>query len=273
MKLFGYTVSKEKLHHHPDFDSLAEPFYHPGIDVGFLVLHGIGGTPATVRIVSDRLAEAGYTVYAPTLPGHGTTVADLNKSSWKDWLSTAEGGYGKLLNEGCRKIIPVGLSLGAILSAYLASERECAGAILLSPPFRMRPFLRFSRHISFLVPFVSSDPERVKHVRESSPYGQMYEGFSTSKLNDLQILIRKTNERLPKIKCPVFAIWAEQDNKVDPKSKEILKRGLISAPLTEYTLEGSPHGSTYGPKRDQAAETVMCCVKHILEGEPNPCRP
>jgi esterase/lipase len=43
-------------------------------DLGVLVLHGLGSTVQSVRPLAEGLAERGFAVSAPLLPGHGQTV-------------------------------------------------------------------------------------------------------------------------------------------------------------------------------------------------------
>src|SRR5580704_15003176 len=50
----------------------AEAFSAPGGPDGVLVLHGFTGSPFSMRPLADKLAEAGYAVELPRLPGHGT---------------------------------------------------------------------------------------------------------------------------------------------------------------------------------------------------------
>ena len=52
----------------------AAPFSADGGPVGVLVLHGFTGSPRTVRPWAAHLAEAGLTVRAPLLAGHGVFV-------------------------------------------------------------------------------------------------------------------------------------------------------------------------------------------------------
>src|SRR3954465_6604828 len=42
-----------------------------------------------MRGVAHALAAAGFAVELPLLPGHGTTVEDMNTPTWKDWSSAA----------------------------------------------------------------------------------------------------------------------------------------------------------------------------------------
>ncbi len=44
-----------------------------------LLIHGFTGSPPEMRLVGEYLHRRGLTVYAPLLPGHGTTVEDMNR--------------------------------------------------------------------------------------------------------------------------------------------------------------------------------------------------
>src|SRR4051794_41498192 len=78
----------------------AGAYWFEGNDVGCLLLHGFTGTPQNVRPLADYLARRGLAVSAPRLPGHGTTVADLDETGPQDWLGGAEQGLDEV-QEGC----------------------------------------------------------------------------------------------------------------------------------------------------------------------------
>jgi carboxylesterase len=42
-----------------------------------------------MRLLGDYLHQRGLTVSAPLLPGHGTSVQDMNRCKWRDWVGHA----------------------------------------------------------------------------------------------------------------------------------------------------------------------------------------
>ena len=74
----------------------AEPFSARGSDRGVLVVHGFTGNPHSMRPVAEALAAAGFSVELPLLPGHGTSVEDMQETSFPDWLGAAEATYADL---------------------------------------------------------------------------------------------------------------------------------------------------------------------------------
>src|SRR6516164_4102837 len=61
-----------------------------GGHTGFLLIHGLGGTPIEMRYIAQGLARAGYTVHVPQLAGHCGSVDDLTNTGWIDWYQTVE---------------------------------------------------------------------------------------------------------------------------------------------------------------------------------------
>ena len=78
----------------------AEPFSATGGDRGVLVLHGFTGSPHSMRPLAESLANRGYSVELPRLPGHGTTLEDLVPTRWGDWSAAAAASY-ELLAARC----------------------------------------------------------------------------------------------------------------------------------------------------------------------------
>ena len=112
----------------------AEPWSHDGGPVGVLVLHGFTGSPRSMRPWAEHLAEAGFTVDLPRLPGHGTTWKDMQVTRWDDWYAEADRSL-TALRERCATTFVVGLSMGGSLSLRLAEKRpdDVAGLVLVNP--------------------------------------------------------------------------------------------------------------------------------------------
>lgn len=256
MKRPGYAFDNRILDEPAAFDVLSEPYFHAGHNgVGCLLLHGIGGTPANMRVIAEALQARGFTVYVPLLPGHGTTVRALQASTGEQWLACARDGYDRLRAAGCTRIVPIGLSLGGILAGLIAAERDCAALCLISAPIRMRAYLHVARALGPLLPAIRFSQADIDRCASKLPYGQLYAGFSARKLTDLYRLVRRLRRALPSVTCPTLALWSRYDNKVAPRAAKTLARGLSHAALTMRTMEHSPHGSAYDPsERDLVAQ-------------------
>ncbi len=108
----------------------------PGGRNGVLLVHSLGGSPIELKFVAHTLAQAGYTVYCPLLPGlaGGTDVSGL--SSWRDWYSALEAAHDEL-SQQCDTLLVGGISAGTMLALRLAALRpdRVHGLMLFSPTF------------------------------------------------------------------------------------------------------------------------------------------
>lgn len=106
----------------------------PGGRNGVLLVHSLGGSPIELKFVAHTLAQLGYTVYCPLLPGlaGGTDVSGL--SSWEDWYAALEKAHDELLQH-CDAVIAGGISAGSMLALRLSALRpeKIHGLMLFSP--------------------------------------------------------------------------------------------------------------------------------------------
>lgn len=101
---------------------------------GVLLIHGLCGSPTEMRFIANGLARAGYTVYVPLLAGHGGSAEDLARSTWQDWVASAEAALEELAKD-CDQVMVGGLSTGAIIALLLAARHpERVKALALYSP-------------------------------------------------------------------------------------------------------------------------------------------
>src|ERR1700760_494413 len=110
------------------------PFAADGSPVGALVLHGFTGSPRTVRPWAEHLAQAGLTVRAPLLAGHGGSWQQLGKTGWSDWYASAEAAFEEL-SARCEQVFVVGISMGGALTFRLAQTKgnRVSGLVVVNP--------------------------------------------------------------------------------------------------------------------------------------------
>src|SRR6188508_2493008 len=105
----------------------AEPFASGGAPradgkrIGVVLSHGFTGSPASMRPWGEHLADLGYAVSVPRLPGHGTTWQEMNKTTWADWYGELERAFQALANQ-VDTVVVCGLSMGGALALRLAAD-------------------------------------------------------------------------------------------------------------------------------------------------------
>ena len=218
------------------------PFLLQGSSTGVLLIHGFTGAPPEMRLVGDYLHQRGLTVSGPLLPGHGTTVEDMNRCRWTDWTGHVEGALADL-RARCETVFVGGLSMGTLLSLYLAAHHpELSGAILYSPALRAA-----DRRI-YLTPFVKylvrKQPKSGKSDLTGPQAGQRlwsYEENPVPAAHELLKLIRQVRQLLPRVTCPVLVIHSTLDQYIHPTSAQCTYERVGSTDKELITLHNSGH--------------------------------
>ena len=238
----------------------AEPFSAParpdrtdGRKIGVLVSHGFTGSPASMRPWAESLAERGYAVELPLLPGHGTRWQELNKVGWSDWYATLTASFDKLRAEN-DVVALCGLSLGGALVLRLAADRpdEVAGVVLVNPAVnttrldvKALPVLRF---------LIGSFPGIVNDIKKP---GMDEQGYTRAPLKAAYSMMwhgwKPLRADLAKITSAILVFKSVEDHVVDESSLAIIKKSVSSREVTERSLPESYHVATL----DNDAELIF----------------
>ena len=221
----------------------AEPFSAAGGRHGALVLHGITGTPGSVRSLAAALAGAGLTVEAPLLPGHGTTVEDLAVVGWPEWTAAVEEAYQGLAAV-CQRVVVAGLSMGGTLACWLAARHpEVAGLVCVNPmveppaPAFLELLADFLVNGATMIPPIGADIAR-PGGREAA-----YAQLPVAALRSLMEALVDLERDLPVIACPVLLFTSQVDHVVPPASSDLLA-ARVAGPVERVALERSYHVAT-----------------------------
>ena len=225
---------------HPHLDP--SPFLLEGGPVGVLLIHGFTGSPPEMRLVGDYLHQWGLTVSGPLLPGHGTTVEDMNRCQWADWTGHAEGALADL-QARCETVFVGGLSMGSLLTLYLAAHHpELNGAILYAPAVGV------TNRLIYLTPVLKhlirqkpksgesdlTDPEAEQRIWS-------YEEYPARAAHELLKLIRRMRRLLPGVTCPLLIVHSTLDQATHPHSARYTYTRAGSADRELVTLHDSGH--------------------------------
>jgi carboxylesterase len=221
----------------------AEPFSAPGGPHGALVLHGFTGTPQSMRGLAKAFAAEGYAVELPRLPGHGTSVDDMETTAFADWSSAVEHAYDDLSGR-CDRIVVAGLSMGATLAAWLAVRHpEIAGLVVINGAFAPpEPDVRagIEQLIAQGVARIAGPGNDVADPDQTElAYSEVSPPQLLSLLDDLDTL----QTALPQIRCPSLVITSNNDHVVPPGSSDHYA-GQVGGPVERIRLVRSFHVAT-----------------------------
>jgi carboxylesterase len=239
----------------------AEPASYPGGPNGVLVLHGFTGTPQSMRGLADAFAAAGFTVELPLLPGHGTSVEDFATKTFADWSAAAERAYTDLASR-CDRVVLAGLSMGALLTAWLAIRHsEIAGLIVINGVFAsIDPSLREAAE-QMVAQGVTRIPGPGNDIADESQTELAYAETPPEQFLSLFDALDSVQDDLVKIHCPVLVINSEQDHVVPAGSSDHFAAS-VSGPVDRMDLTRSFHVATLDFERaDIEARAVEFALK------------
>jgi carboxylesterase len=247
----------------------AEGFSHTGVTVGVLLCHGFTGTPQSMRDWARHLAEAGYGVELPLLPGHGTTWQDLNRTTWRDWYATVDTAL-TVLRATCPRVIVGGLSMGGALALRLAIERrdDVSGLVLVNPCLRVEDrrlaLLPVMRRLTASFPGIGGDIAR-PGARELA-----YDRLPLNALSSLLGLLSDVVHRLASVDQPLLLLRSAVDHVVPASSGRLLLASVSSPDTTEVVLDSSYHVATLDNDADRIVEESLAFIARVSSGAPCP---
>lgn len=210
---------------------------------GALILHGFTSTTASMAPLAEAVAEAGFEVEMPLLPGHGTAWEDLAATSSETIMHAVDAAHERLADR-CRTVIPVGLSMGGALALRSAARRRSPAAVVINPGLRLAAGTGpAARVLSRLRPTIASIAGDI-----AAP-GVTEEAYAVTPLRavaELNRTFRAARAALPVLAqqgTEVLLLRSAVDNVVGSASATVLKRAL-GAQVQEVILRRSRHVAT-----------------------------
>lgn len=230
----------------------AEPFTHDGGKIGIIVSHGFTGQPKSVKVWARQLADAGYTVRAPRLPGHGTTLKEMNNTVWQDWYDEIERNYRELADK-CDSVFVMGLSMGGSLGLRLAEEKGdgIAGLVLVNPAVHSE---RTDRHLlPVLRLFVPAFPGIANDIKKPGQDEGGYDKIPLKAAYSLSQMWGVIKSDIGKVTQPLLIFRSIDDHVVEPSNTAWILANAASKDKEEVTLPESYHVATM----DNDAQTIF----------------
>jgi carboxylesterase len=202
-----------------------------------LLLHGFTGSPWEVRPLGESLADRGFFVHAPRLPGHGTTPEAMLWVTWRDWLRAAEDGFARL--SAFPRVCVAGLSMGALLGLLLAERHgaRVSRLVLMAPVMKVRQ--RGGRVLSAMGPLVAEGltsrwiQKKTTDLEddEARARAPVLPRYPVARLFDLFELQRLAQRAASRVTSPTLIAAAVNDHVVDFGSIEALHRDVPGSRL------------------------------------------
>ncbi len=261
---------------HPEWSKNADvgrPFFHHviGSRIGIVLSHGYLSAPMEIKALADYLYRQGYSVYGIRMKGHGTSPLDLAHSTHEEWYSALNRGIA-CLRARCEKVFLCGFSAGGclVLSASAHMQKEIEGVISISAPLKLQNYaINLVPTIStlnlVLKKFGGSGWELFDHHPENPHIN--YQKNPLAGLQQLRLLMEKTEELLPQVTVPTLIIQGSNDTTVNPDSAHIIFQSISSEQKKLIFFNRTRHGILNGPGSEEIFITVNQFIKEITQNK------
>ena len=257
-----------------------------GGQLGFLLIHGLGGTPRELLYVAQGLAHAGHTVHAPQLAGHCGSAEELRATCWADWYESVEEEHDRL-TALCDTIVVGGLSMGAILAIHHAAMygKAVSALALYAPtvwldgwgiPWYASLFnLVTMKWCADYFAFAERHPWGIKDARlrllveraiESGDSAQAgLAALPGSLMLEFRWLVHRVEEEIAELRQPALIIHPREDDRASLRNLRYLQRRLPS--LTEtVVLDDSYHLVTLDRQRQIVVNRTLEFASRLQNG-------
>ena len=196
-----------------------------------------------MRPWGEALAEQGWSVRVPRLPGHGTRWQDMNITTWEDWYSEAERNLREL-SERCGRVFVCGLSMGGALTLRLAEEHgdEIAGIVLVNPAVHTE---RKDKHLLPVVKhLVGSFPGISNDIAKPGMDEVAYDRTPLKAAHSMMNMWSVVRDDIALVRQPLLLFRSAQDNVVEASNAEWILTHVASSDTEEVVLPNSYHVAT-----------------------------
>ncbi len=246
-----------------------DAFELDGGPVGILLVHGFTGAPPEMRLLGEAMAERGWRVSAPRLPGHGTHPDDLNNRTWSEWVEEADRAHGELTRD-CETVFVGGLSMGALVALELAVRHpEIAGLMAYSPA------LWVSTRLIHLTPLlgrlVRTWPKPASDLvdPDAEDRGWCYARRPIAASAQLLALQKRVRGGLGRVHQPLLIVQSEGDATIRRDCGPTLRDGVGSEDVELRWLHHSGHNILIDGEWPTVARWTAGFVERLLpEGSP-----
>ncbi len=244
------------------------PFeYQCKSNIAVLVIHGLSASCQQMFYINQALKENNYNVICHNLAGHGTKLEDLNSIKYFDWISQIENLFRDLRNK-YEYVFIVGLSLGGLLSLYLATQNNNIDGIViintavkfygLSSSIYITPFFRYILKYSANPRIFIKDPNSVDKFT--------YPFTSVSASAECLKLARLVKKNLNKCIVPAYIFKSIDDKFLRGDNGKNLYDSISSKKKYLKYLYNSSHDAVLDYDKDIIVEEILKFFKEIRNG-------
>jgi carboxylesterase len=244
----------------------AEPFCFPADGpLGCLLIHGFTGAPSEMRALGAHLQTQGISALGIRLPGHGTTLRDMERYGRAAWIRAAERGL-ELLLKTCERVVIIGMSMGGTIGLNLAARTDdprIIGVVAMGTPVRLADWHYRPRELGQMLQRWREwgSPDIMDRAAWDTHIG--YRSASPRSTIQLVRLVHETYVLLPEVTQPLLVLHSPHDHTVPPSNVHWLLDRVGSRERQIVWMQGSHHVITVDHEADRVAEVVVAFIQRL----------
>lgn len=216
-----------------------------GAQAGVVLLHGFADSPYSMRDLARFIADAGFAVSVPRLPGHGVRIEDFARSSANDWREAVHDAL-QAMRASYGRVAVVGRSFGGVLAILELLEHQHAAdsLVCIATPAEARnqAFLRYALPVVALFMKTLKKPWMKPEEYVMRLEVGRYDRFALPALKEFFAVMRRfTASDLQHLSLPALLVHGDSDPIVASKNLALLSQRLVGAQKKTLLLRGVPH--------------------------------
>lgn len=262
--VWSYFALGDKPQRPDDLHLADKPVMLEGTNgVAVLLLHGWTSTAYEMRPLAKRLNDAGYTVHAPILPGHGTVPRALEDVTHQHWIDAAQWHYEELRAQYAQVFVG-GMSMGGSLALTVAeNNKDVAGVIAMGTPvlFRrqrlgmmilklMRSLKKYERK---RYPIFGAHPQVTQIVS--------YQTYPIDSVLEVYKVVTIARKSLHKIRQPILVLQSAQDHIVTRSSIYEIYLRVRSRMKVKKLIPGAYHNFIADIQHSHIHEDILAFLE------------
>lgn len=224
---------------------------------GCLILHGFAGERYETEPLRKFLKRNGYEVCCPVLAGYKKKRRDLARTSYKEWIKSAQDVYDQLKLK-CDKIIIFGFSMGGLIGANLVENNQPLAIVTLSTPI-------YCFDLKVALSNVISDIANRRYYFTKKYVAYMRNSPIRTFVN-FCIMLQKTKRLFGKITVPCLVIQGKQDDAAKWSSAEYIYSHVKSEKKELKYYEDAPHLICCYRNSRQVFDDILNFIKAVDNG-------
>ncbi len=242
-----------------------------------LCTHGYTGTPGEFAVLGLKLYNAGFDVYTPRLPGHGSSQEEFLKSTSQDWIDI-EMDAARYLNQNYEKLYVVGHSMGGLNAIIIADELKIEKIALIAPATDLVDLETSFAFAKVMVATLLNKKVKVNWKSNPDFFGicerddgddeylgsQLWSYILPSAVLKLNKIRKRANKALAKVESNTLLILGTKDSSVSQSAIDRFKRDLKGS-LKVLSIKDAGHLVLYSNNKDYSDACNDSVVKHFLE--------